>query len=174
MKKIIFKGTLKKFASKGEKTGWTYLEVPADLANSLKPGQKQSFRVKGKLDKLKIEQVALIPMGGGSFIMAVNADMRKGIGKKEGSMVNVELTCDDREMPLSSDFMACLEDEPRGLKYFQSLPKGHQKYYSNWIESAKTEATKTKRIAMAVNALSREMGYGEMIREDKAKRDALG
>lgn len=171
--KISFNTALQKFNEKGEKTGWTYIEVPADLAKKLKPGQKQSFRVKGKLDAYKIEQVALIPMGGGSFIMAVNATMRKGIGKKHGAMVKVELTCDDREIPLSSDFMSCLEDEPAALRYFQSLPKGHQKYFSQWIESAKTEATKTKRIALAVNALSRNMGYGEMIREDKANRQSL-
>ncbi|MBN8668476.1 MAG: DUF1905 domain-containing protein [Chitinophagales bacterium] len=171
--KISFNTALQKFNTKGEKTGWTYIEVPADLAEKLKPGQKQSFRVKGKLDTYKIEQVALIPMGGGSFIMAVNATMRKGIGKKHGAMVKVELTCDDREMPLSSDFMSCLEDEPSALRYFQTLPKGHQKYFSQWIESAKTEATKTKRIALAVNALSRNMGYGEMIREDKANRQSL-
>lgn len=174
MKKVVFKAALKKFGSKGEKTGWTYLELPADLAGELKPGHKQSFRVKGRLDKYRIEQVALIPMGGGGYIMAVNAEMRKGLGKREGAMVEVELSVDDRELPLSSDFMSCLEDEPRGLRYFQSLPKGHQKYFSNWIESAKTEATKTRRIALAVNALSREMGYGEMIREDKANREKLG
>lgn len=171
--KISFDTVLQKFDKKGEKTGWTYIEIHADLAEKLKPGQKQSFRVKGKLDKYKIEQVALIPMGDGSFIMAVNATMRKGIGKKHGAMVKVELTYDDREIPLSSDFMSCLEDEPSALRYFQSLPKGHQKYFSQWIESAKTEATKTKRIALAVNALSRNMGYGEMIREDKANRQSL-
>lgn len=36
------------FAEQGEKTGWTYIEIPADLAQQIKPGNKKSFRVKGK------------------------------------------------------------------------------------------------------------------------------
>ena len=50
---------------------------------------------------------------------------------------------------------------------FKTLAKSHQNYFSKWIESAKTEGTKTKRIALAVNALSKQWDYGTMIREDK-------
>ena len=37
------------------------------------------------------------------------------------------------------------------------------KRQSKWIASAKTEETKAKRIVMSVNALSKQMGYPEMI-----------
>src|SRR5947208_3349524 len=67
-----------KFDEQGEKTGWTYIEVPADIAQQLKPGNKKSFRVKGKLDNYAIKKVALLPMGEGNFIMPFNAGMRKG------------------------------------------------------------------------------------------------
>ncbi len=83
--------TIHKFEKQGEKTGWTYIEVPADIAQKLKPGNKKSFRVKGKLDNYKITGVSLLPMGGGSFIMALNAGMRKGIGKRHGAMLKVQL-----------------------------------------------------------------------------------
>jgi hypothetical protein len=45
----------------------------------------------------------------------------------------------------------------------------HQVYFSKWIESAKTNATKTKRIVMALTAFSKKQGYPEMIRENKNK-----
>ena len=83
---IEFTATLKQFSEQGEKTGWTYIEIPIDIAQQLKPGNKKSFRVRGKLDKYPIEHIALMPMGAGVFIMAVNADMRKGMGKKKGAM----------------------------------------------------------------------------------------
>ena len=70
-----------KFGKQGEKTGWTYIEIPADLAQKLKPGNKKEFKVKGKLDKYVITRVSLLPMGSGIFIMALNAEMRKAIGK---------------------------------------------------------------------------------------------
>ncbi len=161
---IEFAATLKQFASQGEKTGWTYIEITADLAEKLKKGNKKSFRVKGKLDNYKITGVSLLPMGGGSFIMAVNATMRKGIGKKKGAMVKVKLEEDKKEFEFNKDFMECLADEPIGVEFFKSLPGSHQRYFSKWIDSAKTVETKTKRIAWAVTALSKKQGYGEMLR----------
>ncbi len=166
---VDYKTTILKFDKKGEKTGWTYIDVPADIAEQICPGTKKSFRVKGKLDKFSIKQVALIPMGNGDFIIPLNADIRKALGKKEGAQLQVSLALDKSEIKLSDDFITCLEDEPRALTYFKSLSPSHQKYFSSWIESAKTEPTKIKRITMAVNALAKELGYPEMLREAKAK-----
>ena len=76
-------------------------------------------------------------------------------------------------MQLSREFMECLADEPRALEYFNSIPKSFQNYFSKWIETAKTEPTKTKRIAMAVSALAKKMNFPEMIRAQKKDRDEL-
>jgi uncharacterized protein YdeI (YjbR/CyaY-like superfamily) len=72
---------------------------------------------------------------------------------------------------LSLEFVECLNDEPRALDFFKTLPRGHQNYFSKWIESAKTENTKAKRIAQAVNALAKKQGYGEMLRALKQERE---
>lgn len=158
-----------KFDNKGEKTGWTYIEVPNDLARKLKPGNKKSFRVMGKLDAFPIKQVALLPMGNGDFIMPLNAKMRKGTGKRHGAMLHVQLTADTTPLKINKQFMECLVFERTAYIFFMSLPKSHRLYFSKWIESAKTEETKAKRIAQAVIALERKQGYGEMLR---AQRDA--
>lgn len=170
---IRFTATLQKFDEQGEKTGWTFIEIPEELAQKLKPGNKKSFRVKGKLDKFAIASVALMPMGEGNFIMAINADMRKGVGKKKGAQVIVQLEADDAPVPLSADLLGCLEDEPKAKAFYKSLTKGHQNYFSKWVESAKTEPTKAKRIAQAVNALSKGQHYGIMIRALKAEKNNL-
>jgi hypothetical protein len=166
---IRFKGLIEQFKEKGEKTGWSYIEVPLDIAEKLKPDNKKSFRVKGKLDNYSFEGIALLPMGEGNFIMALNAGIRKAIKKQKGASVQVSMEIDTKETPLSSVFLECLEEEPKGLKFFKSLAKSHQKYFSNWIESAKTDNTKAKRIAQAVNALTMGFGYGEMMRMNKRR-----
>lgn len=169
--KIQFIARIEKFEEKGEKSGWTYIEIPADLAGELMPGRRQSFRVKGKLDKLAIAAVALLPMGGGSFIMPLNAQMRKSLAKRTGAQLKVELSVDQSSFKFNAAFIECLQDEPEAKAFFGSLPPSHQRYFSKWIDEAKTEATRVKRIAMSVNALARKMGYGEMIRfhkEDKS------
>lgn len=164
---IHFTSAILKFGKKAEKTGWTYIEVPADVAQELLPGNKKSFRVKGQLDNYVIKGIALLPMGEGTFIIPINAGMRKGIGKREGAMLKVQLEIDKNEYPLNPELMECLGDEPEALNFFNSLAKSHQRYFSKWIDSAKTDFTKTKRISHTVNALAKKQGYPEMIRSLK-------
>jgi hypothetical protein len=164
---VSYTTTILKFEKQGEKTGWTYIDVPAAIAEQLKHGCKRSFRVKGKLDQHLIAQVALIPMGDGNFIMPINAAMRKVTGKRQGSSLQIQLQEDSKEYELNAALMDCLADEPAALSFFKSKPVSHQRYYSKWIDSAKTDATKIKRIALAVSSLAKKMDYGEMLRMQK-------
>jgi hypothetical protein len=164
---VTFTTTILQFGEQGEKTGWTYIVIPADIAEQLKPGHKKSFRVKGKLDSYAIKSIALLPHGGGSFIMPINETMRKGTRKRKGAMLQVQLQEDKTARKLSKELMECLEDEPQALAFFKTLAPSHQGYFSKWIEDAKTEATKTKRIAQAVNGLSHKFSFGELIRSLK-------
>ena len=165
---ITFHTILQKFGEKGEKTGWTYVEIPADISNEIKPNTKLGYRVKGTIDNFSIKLIALLPMGEGNFVMPINAQMRRGIRKEEGAMVTLNLEEDTDELPQSEELLACLEDEPKALEAFIKMPKSHQNYYFKWIESAKTIETKTKRIAMTVNGLAMGMDYGQMIRYYKS------
>lgn len=164
---VKFTATILKFDDQGEKTGWTYILIPEKIALELKPGNKKSFRVKGKLDNYAIKKIALIPMGGGDFIMALNAVMRKAIGKRKGAQLNVQLVEDKQPPLLNKELMECLADEPAALAYFNSLAGSHRLYFSRWIDSAKTSPTKIKRIALAVSCLAKKMDYGQMIRSQK-------
>ena len=82
-------------------------------------------------------------------------------------MLNVKLQVDPEGYKLNEDFVACLNDDPAARNFFDTLSGSHRNYFSKWIDSAKTEPTKTKRIAMAVNALSKKWGYPEMLRNRK-------
>lgn len=168
---IRFNTTILKFAQQGEKTGWTYIQLTAKQAQQLKSGNKKSFRVKGKLDELAIEGVALIPMGGGDFIMALNAAMRKQLRKRKGDILKVQLEPDEKKPEYSKEMMLCLQEEPEALTFFNKLPGSHRNYFSRWVESAKTDATKAKRIAMTVNAMLNKMHFGHMLREEKQRKN---
>ena len=170
---VTFTTKLLQFEQQGEKTGWTYIEIPADIAQKIKPGNKKAFRVKGKLDNFQIKSVAIMPMGGGNFILAVNATMRKGIGKRKGAMVKVQLQEDKAEIPLNPELLECLKDDPDAQAHFNKLAKSHQLYFSKWIDSAKTEATKTNRLTKALIALAKGWGYSEMMRAAKQDKEGL-
>lgn len=170
---LQFKTIIKKFGDKGEKTGWTYIEIASEIANKLKPGNKKSFRVKGSLDNYTFEGLALIPMGEGNFIMALNASIRKKIRKQNGASLEIKMEVDNKPVKMNAELMECLADEPESLSFFKELTPGHRKYFSNWIDTAKTDATKTKRIALTLNALSKKWDYGQMIRAQTAKNNKL-
>jgi hypothetical protein len=164
---ITFNTTLLRFDKKGEKTGWTFIEINTAQAKKLKSDTKVSFRVRGTLDSYAIKQVALIPMGDCAFIMAVNATTRKAHGKKHGDKIKVSLEADESKVVISPDLVACLKDEPSAWEAFKKLPGSHQKYFSRWVESAKTSATKTKRIVLAVTSLAKKQGFSEVMRANK-------
>lgn len=170
---VTFKATLHKFDKKGEKTGWTFIDIGEDIIGQLKPGYKKSFRVKGRIDEYAFKGLSLLPMGEGDFIMTVNGVMRKKIRKKEGDTVLVELSEDKAPVKISEDLLACLVEDKKAKEFFESLPGSHRNYFSKWIESAKTPETKARRIAQSVSAFQNKQGYAEMMRANKAAKSSL-
>ena len=165
---VAFSTEILKFNEQGEKTGWTYIEIPLDIAEQLKPDHRKSFRVKGFLNQLAIAGMALTPMGEGNFILALKADIRKALKKRRGDVLHVRLeTHDDFAFTPPAGLMECLEEDEASLDFFNSLTKSHQEYFYKWIDSAKTEPTRIKRITKMVLALSMKYGYPEMIRNLK-------
>lgn len=170
---VTFTASIQRDNRSKEKTGWSYIIIPVPQARKLVGDSRLGFRVKGSLDNYKLNKISVLPMGDGSFMLPVNATMRKALGKAQGDKVKVTLNVDKRPLELSADLMISLEDEPGALEFFNTLPMSHRQYFSKWIESAKTVETKTKRIVSAVMALSQRKGYGEMMRENKTRDERI-
>lgn len=167
---IAFNVLIEKFNQKGEKSGWTYIHIPFEIANQIKADCRTSYRVRGFLDEWPVSGMALIPMGEGDFILALKADLRKKLGKKAGDLLSVRLEeHSDFKIDMPADLEECLHDQPHFLENFLKQPKSHQTYYYNWINSAKTGATRARRIAMTVNAMDLGFDFGQMLREEKKK-----
>jgi hypothetical protein len=162
---VEFNTIMLQFAEQGEKTGWTYIEIPADIAQQLKPNTKTSFRVRGMLDSLAVSGMALMPMGDGNFIMALKAEVRKGIHKNAGAMLRVSIEEDtEYKVEVPDELQECFDFEPEAFDFFNSLPKSHREYFIKWINQAKTTETRAKRIVNTVNAMLRKWTYMQMLR----------
>lgn len=165
---IQLNAEIEKFENMGEKTGWSYVFIPEAIANQIKPNNKKSFRVKGKIDQVQIAGMATIPMGEGDFILALKADLRKQLKKEAGARLELFLEEDkDFKVEMPEDLEICLSDPEHLMQNFLKQPKSHQNYFINWINQAKTETTRTKRIVLTVNAMDKQMDYGQMIRESR-------
>lgn len=168
---VIFEAEIERFERMGEKTGWTYVTVPLEIANQIKPNCKKSYRVKGHLDQIHISGIALTPMGEGNFIIALKASLRKVLRKEEGAILHLSLEEDkDYKVEMPEDLELCLLDDPKYLETFLSQPKGHQDYFINWLNTAKTEPTRVKRITQIVIAMEKKLDFGAMIRSNKSDR----
>jgi len=165
---IVFEAELERFEKKGEKTGWTYVFVPAATAHLIKADCKKSFRVKGLVDAVEVAGIALTPMGEGNFIIPLKASLRKELHKQEGDKVRLSLEeHKDFSIEMPADLELCLHEEKHLIGNFLSMPKGHQNYYLNWLNTAKTEVTRTKRITEIVVAMDKKQSFAEMIRSNK-------
>lgn len=166
---LSFKAILQKFDAKGDKTGWTWLDIPQDIIDKLKLKNRKEFRIKGAIDDVKVERMACFPVRDGSFMLPINATLRKKLGKKEGATVGVKLELDDRGALQSKELLDCLKEEPEALQQFNTLTKSHQNYFHNWITSAKGADTRAGRIVNSINALLKKQTFGEMIRSLQKK-----
>jgi hypothetical protein len=160
---VEFKAILQKFGQQGEKTGWTYIEIPAKIAQKIKPNFKKSFRIKGKIDSF-VFKGAVLPMGGGDYIFPVKGEIRKKIKKFKGDIVILKIEEDKAPVKYNKDMLDCIAEDKKVKECFDKLPGSHKNYYSKWVESAKTDATKAKRIAMIIDGLPKGWTFGEMLR----------
>jgi len=169
---IRFNAVILKYGQKGEKSGWSYIEIPQALATSLKPGYKRSFRVRGTIDGQAFSGLALIPMGEGDFILPINASMRALLKKSTGDVLQLALEEDvNFNIEIPADLELCLEQEgPELLDRFKALANSRRNYFINYINEAKTEPTRAKRIAMTVEAMMLGLDFGAMIRLSKSRR----
>ncbi len=139
---------LEKYPGKG---GWTYARIP-----QIKQDKNNSFgwvRVKGSIDDVEIKKYHLMPMGDGRLFLPVKAEIRKKIQKREGDTVHIILYPDNDPMEVPDELRACLEEEPRAIKFFNSLSESEQRHYVQWVYSAKKEETMVNRLAQTIDRL---------------------
>ncbi|WP_448635262.1 YdeI/OmpD-associated family protein [Pedobacter panaciterrae] len=104
--------------------------------------------------------------------MALNAGIRKQLKKDLGGVLELALEEDTTfKIEVPEDLEVCLSDEPHLLKNFLKQPKSHQNWYINWLNSAKTEATRTKRIVKIVLAMDKDWDFGTMMRDGKPRKE---
>lgn len=169
---VNFNAEIEKFESNGEKTGWSYVFISEAIAQQIKPDDKRGFRVRGQIDNLQISGKSLLPMGGGDFILPLDGKIRRQLKKETGNPVALSLEYDaDFKIEMPEDLEVCLAQEDGLLEHFLSYTKSHQNYFIVWLNTAKTEATRTKRLIMIVDAMEKRQDYGMMLRSNKKTKN---
>ena len=162
---VTYHVEIERFETNGEKTGWSYVFIPQDIAEQIKPNNRREVRVKGLVDQVAINGLCMMPVKGDGFILPLKKSLRKLIKKEAGAKVTLQLEFDvDFKIEMPDDLEVCLADEEALLERFLGMPKSHQNYFINWLNTAKTEPTRTKRLVMIINAMANSLDFGAMIR----------
>ena len=139
---------LEKFDVKG---GWTFARIPEI------PQNKNTWfgwvKVSGKIDDYEFKNHTLMPMGNGTLFFSVKAAIRKKIKKEAGDYVHLILYTDQAVNDVERDLLACLQDEPNALSFYQKLETSDQKAFVDWIAASKSEQIKEERLAKSIDLL---------------------
>lgn len=131
--------------------GGAYAEVPFDV--------EEVFGDKRPQVKVTMEGESfvwrLIRMGGPHHIVGVPKGIRVKAGKNIGDTIEIAVVADNtpREVVVPQDLAAALADEPVASAFFDKLSYTHRKEYVRWIEEAKKEETRARRVEKTVAML---------------------
>jgi len=91
----------------------------------------------------------------GEFLLGLNAAVREGAGVEAGDTVTVELALDTapREVDVPKALDAALESDPAARAAFDALAYTHRKEYARWVDEAKREETRQRRVSQALQML---------------------
>ncbi len=149
-KRREFEATLEPMGPGG---AWTCLRLPFSAQEAF--GSKARIAVKGTINGTAFRS-SVFPSGAGSHFMMVNKSMQKGAEVKAGDIVELVLEIDlaPRTLDVPEDLVEALAHHDGARERFGKMSYSHQKEYVDWIESAKPEDTRVRRVEKALKMLS--------------------
>lgn len=129
----------------------TGIAVPAEVVAGLGSSKRPSVRVtlRGYTYRSTVATM------GGRFMLPVSAEARERAGVAAGETVEVDLELDTapREATAPPDLAAALAADAAAQSAFDGFSYSHKRQYILWIEGAKTDATRERRVAKAIELL---------------------
>ena len=101
------------------------------------------------------ERTTLLPAGDGRYRMQFNSALRKAAKADAGEAVSIALSLDrgSREMPMPGDLRAALRAHKTAAKAFEHAPPGLRRQILKWMEAAKGEKARQRRIEAIIDGM---------------------
>jgi hypothetical protein len=92
---------------------------------------------------------------GGEFLLGLNRAVREGAGAEAGDTVAVQLELDTapREVDVPEALATALAGDDAARAAYEGMAYTHRKEYARWIEEAKRDETRERRVAQALEML---------------------
>jgi Bacteriocin-protection, YdeI or OmpD-Associated/Domain of unknown function (DUF1905) len=91
----------------------------------------------------------------GEFLLGLSREVREGAGVQAGDEVDVTLELDaaPREVEVPAALAAALATDPQAGAAFEAMAFTHRKEYARWVQEAKREETRQRRVQQAVEMI---------------------
>jgi Bacteriocin-protection, YdeI or OmpD-Associated/Domain of unknown function (DUF1905) len=91
----------------------------------------------------------------GEFMVGLNRQVREGAGVQAGDTVTLELALDteERTVEVPPALAEALDNDPQAKTAFEGMAFTHRKEHARWIDEAKKEETRARRVAQAVEMI---------------------
>jgi len=98
---------------------------------------------------------ATVTRMGGEFLLGFSRAVREEAGAEAGDTVELELELDTapREVEVPESLAGALADDPAARAAFEALAYTHRKEYARWVQEAKRDETRQRRVAQAIRML---------------------
>jgi len=91
----------------------------------------------------------------GEFLVGLNREVREGAGVQAGDTVTLTLRLDTapREVEVPAPLARALDADPAARAAFDKLAFTHRKEFARWIDEAKREETRDRRVTQALEMI---------------------
>lgn len=129
----------------------TGIRIPDAVVEALGKGKRPPVRVTIKGYTYR-NTVAVM---GGEYMVGVSAEHRAGSGVAGGDEVDVDIELDTapREVIVPDDFAAALDAQPEARRTWDGLSYSNRSWHVLQIQGAKSDETRQRRVAKAVETL---------------------
>jgi len=133
--------------------GGAFVKVPFDVERIF--GSKRP-KVKAMIEGVPYRGL-LTRMGTEHHLLIILKGIREQIGKTFGDeiKVSVELDVEERAIAIPAELKRAFSSNKVAKAAFEKLSYTHQKEYVTWIEEAKKDETRTRRISQTVEMLTK-------------------
>lgn len=153
--KIRFSATLLRPKTTAKAVSWTFLTLPKEA--SAKLPSRSMTSVEGTFKGLAF-QATLEPDGQGGHWLKVDRKMREEAGAEAGDVVTLEIApvAEEPEPKVPADLRKALAAaHPKSRAVWSDITPVARRDWIQWIESAKREETRLKRIESACDMLAK-------------------
>ncbi len=147
-----------------------YIEIPPIALQYIRRRDRKAFRVQGSIDKVHIRRVRVIPKGGGVYVMPINKQLHRSIGKGIGDEVKVFVWADNSKVKPDKELALSFSQVPHTWVAFMNLSESQKEYFNDWVMASKTPEIKSDRIAATINALLNKQNFATMKQELKRRQ----